>query len=254
VRRLVAALGGALDKIMSDPGAAPPRIKTGSVVVSPGSVLAFDTMREAVAFTMPADAVVPADRRREVRPGIEERWTPIPMNLEHLPTAEVLRLTSTGNIPIGGWRVSYHSTRKGVDFDSMTGDEIRAHIMSLSIAPEDDALYNGFYPTIRGNDVAHHDPTKAGMAAFRGGPTIKGNPAYDAQGRMTHDGTIRGGKEITGGRAEYKRATKGYEQFDKGYFVHVEKIKKAKQAERDLRRDTQLAKIDAKLPRKIGEL
>ncbi len=230
MRKLVGALGTALEHLQSDPGARPASIKTGSVVIAP------------------ATAAVPASRKQQVGPNLEARWTPIAANLEHLSLNELAKVTANGQVPVAGWEVTYHKIRKGVDFESMSGEELRAHVLSLSIAPEDDALYNGYYATIKGNDVAHHDPNASGMAAFQGGRVLRGNAT------ATHDGTIRGGTEIRGGRAEYKRKTKGYEAMDAGYWAHVDRIKAEKAAERQRKTDLELAQIDAKLPRKIGEL
>lgn len=111
-----------------------------------------------------------------------------------------------------------------------------------------DDEYNGFYPTIRGTDAAHWDPTKKGMDAWRGGDVLYGQA--DEQG-VRHPAL---GREVSGGRAEYREATKGYYHFDEGYFRDVEKNKQHLQDKRDAQYELDQEWVDKKFPRKLGEV
>jgi hypothetical protein len=96
-------------------------------------------------------------------------------------------------------------------------EDIQQHILSLQVAPADE-FYNTYYPTIRGNDPVILD-----------GKVLKGEATYNANGRMTHDGTITGGTQMRGGRSEYRRKTKGMVLWDKGVVKEREKAYAAEQ-------------------------
>ena len=67
-----------------------------------------------------------------------------------------------------------------------------------------DEWANGYYETIPGNDPV-----------ILNGEILRGEATYDENGKMTHDGIVRGGTMITGGRRQYRAATKGMVTWDK---------------------------------------
>jgi len=260
--RIVAALASALERLLHDPGREPARLKTGSVIVE------FAEARErklesvvaaslpAPRFTGPNDPERPTDNRRRVNAFVEEVWTAIPFAFEDLSTADLAAAVANGVVPIMGYEVRQVVSHRE-SWVSMNAEQRQEVLQSIGqYHRHEDHVYNGHYPTIRGHDVAHHDPNAVGMAAYQGGNVLRGRPAYDASGKMVHDGTVRGGTEIRGGRAEYRRVLKqkGYEPFDKGYFAHVDRIKADQQAARDAKHKIAQEKADAMLPRKLGEL
>lgn len=259
--RLLGALLEGVDRLSRDPGARHPQLKTGTVIVEMAQEMAavpriaalqaaLETKLARPRYVGAADEIPPIGRTVQVAPWIEERWTAVP---KELTDTELWTVAATGIVPIAGWRVTQHVTLKATWMDMDV--EARAEVlMSINAHVEDDAIYNGYYPTIKGDDVAHHEIGQSGMRAFQGGDVIKGNAKFNAAGDMIHDGTIRGGTEIRGGRAEWRRKTKNYAMFDKGYFKHVERIRAQKQAEREARQQTEIEKVDALLPRRIGEL
>ena len=125
---------------------------------------------------------------------------------------------------------------------TMTGTELREHVLSLQLAPEDDATYNGYYPTLPGNDIAHYDE-RAYDAAHRG-LDVRRNDMAEHQGGAamrkanpdpndpTDDGYVRGGREIRGGRAEHREATKGMIHMGPGFQRDVDRIAAEKEAKR----------------------
>jgi hypothetical protein len=114
------------------------------------------------------------------------------------------------------------------------------HVNNLQFGMPDDN-YNGHYPTLPGNDVAHYNSTGRGMDAFRGGVPLVGDYRYDNQDRIIEERqVIRGGREITGGKAEWREASKGLELFDAGFQGHIEKLKKIKEEEKRKARLIQL--------------
>jgi hypothetical protein len=105
---------------------------------------------------------------------------------------------------------------------------IGEHIMSLHLGMPDDN-YNGYYPTVPGNDIAHHNPGGRGMDAYRGGSELRGSYELDNNDRIIAGReVIRGGTEIRGGKAEYAEKTKGLILWDKGTQRDVDRIKKEK--------------------------
>ncbi len=241
--------------LLHDHGYATPKIKTGQVVIAPQrkppSLAAIIEKQLAperyVAFGIEE---APADRVRVVNDFIEERWTAVPAKVTNM--ADV----ANGVVPIAGFKVTQHVRYQARSFAHMTGDEIREHVMSLQQAPEDDRTYMGYYPTIAGNALAHHDPTKQGMAAYQGGNILRGNASYDRNGRMTHDGIVRQGTEIRGGRAELRRVLKqkNYGEWDTGWHKHAQRIAADNKAEMKARHEVQREIANKKLPQKLGEV
>jgi len=260
LRRLIGALFSALDLGMRDPGTRGVRLKTGSVLVVPGQTVrvTLGSIVEATLaperFVPVGEAVPPAGGTREISRFVEERWVAVPKSLTG-SIVEIALQVSNGVIPIEGYRVTQHVRASTTGFAHLHGEELRQHLLSLGVQTKDDETYSGYYPTIQGNDVAHHDPTQPGMRAFQGGETLKGRPLV-VNGKVVHDGTIRGGTEIRGGRAEYNRVIrqKDYVQFDNGFTRDADRIRAEQKAKREARQAIAVEKRDALLPRKIGEL
>ena len=262
-RKLVGLFLGALESTFHEPGMRPPRIKTGAVEIAP---FAQQTDHErfvaSVAATLAPPRVesitadVPAKRREQISPFVEERWEPVAVSFDpdEVSVEQMAQHLFAGDLPVAHWRVTQHVTIKQ-SWTSLSEVERQEVLQSIGqYHRHEDHIYNGYYPTIRGTDVAHHEPGQPGMKAFQGGRALRGRPSFDADGRMTHDGTIRGGTEIRGGRREYREKTKGYEPMGPGWFAHVERIRAGQQAKRDAEHKTKLEKIDALLPRAIGEV
>jgi hypothetical protein len=126
------------------------------------------------------------------------------------------------------------------------------HIESLMLAPPDE-MYDGYYPTIPGDDIAHINEGAPGMDEHRGGKALFGSTELDNQGRII-DGRheIRGGTEIRGGRAEYRAKTKGMIQWDAGTQRDFDK-QKAREAEaRKARNKDRIARKLAEAPPSLG--
>jgi hypothetical protein len=264
VRRLIGAVATAVELLTRDPGSRGVRLKTGRVIIERSEPRYYATFAEfAEALLAPERFVplgaepVPSGGLREVNQLVEERWTAVPRRLTGSVAEIAKQLADNGGaVPIAGHRVVQSVRVAGKrGFAHLHGEDLRQHLLSIGVQTNDDATYCGYYPTIKGDDVAHHDPTKPGMQAFQGGEALKGRPLV-VNGKVVHDGTIRGGTEIRGGRAEYRRVLhrNGYEAFDNGYWRDVDRIRARLQAERDARHETELARRDALLPRKIGEI
>jgi hypothetical protein len=122
------------------------------------------------------------------------------------------------------------------------------HVESLNLAPPDE-MYDGYYPTLPGSDVAHINQGAPGMDEHRGGRTLYGQPELDNQNRVI-DGRheIRGGTEIRGGRAEWKRKTKGMILWDTGTQADFDKENARKAEERKARNRDRVARKLAEAP------
>jgi hypothetical protein len=126
------------------------------------------------------------------------------------------------------------------------------HITSLMLAPPDE-MYDGYYPTIPGNDVAHINEAAPGMDEHRGGKVLYGNTELDNQDRVI-DGRheIRGGTEIRGGRAEWRRKSKGMIEWDAGTQRDFDKEKARESEARKARNREKIAKKLAEAPPSLG--
>lgn len=260
LRKAAVVIVEGVERLLHDPGAVAPSIKTGQVIVGVERRPArsrFEVLRASVEQALKPDRFVaentldashvPPSRRRAVGPFVEEVWEAVPAALDD---AGMFQVAATGIIPIAGYNVRQVVTLKQT-WDDMSAAQRQETLQSIGqYHRHEDVIYNGYYPTIKGNDVAHHDPDATGMAAFQGGAVIRGNPSADGH----HDGTIRGGTEIRGGKREWREKTKNYYEFGPGYFADVERIKAARQHKLNERHRIELEKIDALLPRKIGEL
>lgn len=122
------------------------------------------------------------------------------------------------------------------------------HVANLQFGMPDDN-YNGHYPTLPGNDVAHYNPNGKGMDAFRGGQPLLGDYRYDNQDRIIEERqVVRGGKEIRGGKAEWRLASKGLELYDRGYQRDIAKIKAREEEKKRAERMVKLEKALNKGP------
>lgn len=260
LRKAAIAVTVGIERLLHDPGATSPAIKTGQVIVGierrPG-MTRIERFRASVEATLkparyvaangPEASHLPASRERVISPFVKEIWETVPLPLDD---AGMWQAAMTGIVPVQGYNVKQVVTIKQ-SWSDMAPAERAEVLQSIGqFHRHEDAIYNGYYPTIKGKDVAHHDTDATGMAAFQGGSVIKGNPSADGQ----HDGTIRGGTEIRGGRREWREKTKHYYEFGPGYWTDIAKIRARQQAERDQKHRVAYEKADALLPRKIGEL
>lgn len=126
------------------------------------------------------------------------------------------------------------------------------HIDSLTLAPPDE-IYNGFYPTLDGNDIAHHNNGARGMDEHREGRALMGSARLDNLNNVVGEAQqIRGGKEIRGGRAEHRRATKGLISWDSGTQGHLDKLKSQEADKRKAKNRERVEKIMAQAPPSAG--
>ena len=215
----------------------------------------------------------PAHRVRQLRFNdgriVYEAWTPVHKSVE---TADELRAASMGRMPIGGWKLTYHvfspqwcdcptATLETVEHTdgsrhmmhpdcgrerkSKVEGSMGDHVLGINFGPPDDYV-NGFYPTLPGDDVVHYNHGKKGMDAHRDGRKL-GNPTVEG-------GFLRGGKEITGGRAEHRRLTKGMTHLGPGYTRDVEKIQADKEAKKKANLRLKVEKAMQLAPRKPFEV
>ncbi|MGB8520791.1 MAG: hypothetical protein WCD38_11580 [Candidatus Tumulicola sp.] len=239
-----ALVRGVEHALLHDYGYTSPKIKTGQVVLAPTR---RKTLAAAIAKHLAPERFVaygaeqaPASRVREVNDYIEERWLAVPAPVRSM--ADV----ANGVVPIAGWTVTQHVRYAPQPLNDMAPDELREKLCSISVQTNDDATYAGHYPTIPGRDVAHYDDSKQGMAAYQGGAVLRG------EATATSDGIIRGGREIRGGRTEWRKAMKetNCEIWDKGWFKHADRIKAEKAYERKKKHDVRVEMKVKKLPMK----
>jgi hypothetical protein len=91
----------------------------------------------------------------------------------------------------------------------VSAEQFQEIAQSLQIQASDE-FYNGIMETVPGNDPIVLD-----------GEVLRGEATYDADGKMTHDGIVRG-TVITRGRSEYNERTKGMVTWDKGFLAQRE--------------------------------
>jgi hypothetical protein len=202
---------------------------------------------------------VPISRVRQVSRYVEEHYAPVYESPEGKTYAQVM---ATGPV-LTGWNISQAPRAPHCDclhakheWDGselvhracgrarrhMSNAEFVEHIQTLQFAPTDE-IYNRYYETIPGNDPV-----------LINGKVLKGEAKYDAAGKMVHDGTIRGGTRITGGRAEYNHKTKGMVHWDKGVVKEREKAYAASQKKWIDGIRPRIEAMSRLLPRKLGEL
>jgi hypothetical protein len=193
----------------------------------------------APRFVRADEADAPANRVRQVSAFVAERWAPVYAKTESMDLVEILRASET----LIGWQVTQHvhsahcdctHARFEIESDGrmvhhacgrarkpISAEAFNEIVKSMQVQSTDD-FYNGVYETIPGNDPIVLE-----------GELLCGQPTYDSEGRMTHDGIIRG-TMIKGGRREYRERTKGFVHWDKG-FLEQRKIALAEEASRPVR-------------------
>ena len=203
---------------------------------------------------------IPKSRMRVATQYVEEHFTPVYDTARFSGMAEAIRANTT----VIGWWVEERARTPYCDcmqahLEMQDGKLVHAacgrarahiddaefveHIQRLQFAPSDD-FYNTYYPTIPGNDPVIID-----------GKVLKGAPKYDERGRVVHDGTIRGGTQMRGGRAEYRHRTKGMALWDKGFVKERAAAYKASQDAWIKGVRPRMFKANKQmLPNKIGEL
>lgn len=232
------------------------------------------TTVDAVSLAAPRfeaiGAKVPSDRKRIVSATVEEVWSPVYASVHGDDVASVFRALAGGMPAQTGWVVAQVTrsatcdcpgakmtstdeglvhlacarphTRVGVEHV----EDFAEHIQSLTMVTGDSEIYNGFYGTLPGNDVAHHNADAKGMDRFREGMAIKNTSLVE--------GVLRGGTEIKGGRAEHRRQTKGMIEVGPGYMRDIEKIQAAKKAKKVAENRMKIERIVAQAPIKFNEL
>lgn len=137
---------------------------------------------------------------------------------------------------------------------SRTDGPIDEHVASLQFAPSDE-IYNGYYPTIAGNDIAHYNENAEGMDAHRGGETLYGETGLDNQNRVIEAAQpIRGGTEIRGGRAEHRRLTKDLIAWDSGTQKMLDRHKAEAKAKRREKNTIALEKLLNRAPQTLFQV
>ena len=148
----------------------------------------------------------PPNRVRQVSAYVEEHWSPVFRGTESRDLVEIL-LASQDQI---GWQVTQRESEQSrlARRAHQNAEEFVEVLQSTQIQASDE-FYVGYYETIPGND-----PVILDGEILRGEATYETNPD-GSQGRMTHDGIVRGGTMFYG-RKHYNSATKGFVQWDKG--------------------------------------
>lgn len=243
------------------------RYKTGTVVrewaslpPTPDLIATVQASLPAPRFVAKGEATPPPGMARRLSPYVEERWEAV---LETCPSSNVQEIASFASRGLRtiGYRVSQHVVTQHCDCRNITGVNIQGvHVacgravagevdrqeilQSIGVQANDDATYNGFYPTILGNDVVHANYGAKGMAEHQGGKVLRGE----------HGNVIRGGSEIRGGRAEYKRRTKGYVLWDAGTRKDMARIDAEKKAKKKADTRAFIEREVKKMSPRIGEL
>lgn len=204
----------------------------------------------------------PLHRWRIVDGNVLERWEAIERKVNSRDLATIALIA--GNDRVLGWHVTrlpVPSSAKVARIEvvdgevvcldgfgrrvasrTLEGPELRDHVLSLQLAPEDDATYNGYYPTLPGNDIAHYDERafdaahrgfgvkRSDMAEHQGGEPIR--KVNRDENDPNDDGYLRGGREIRGGRAEHREATKGMIHMGPGFQAHHDRLVRERAAEK----------------------
>jgi hypothetical protein len=159
----------------------------------------FVSMEEAVD--------VPRDRVRQVSAYVEEHWTPKMAATESTDLAVIL-VTSQQQV---GWTVTQRPAASTRARKYQSQEEFEQVIQSAQIQASDD-IYNGYFETIPGNDPC-----------VINGEVLRGQPVYK-DGKMVHDGIVRGGTMIRGGRREYREKTKDMVHWGPGFLEERAKV------------------------------
>jgi hypothetical protein len=215
-------------------------------------------------FVVLGDAEPPEGRRRFLDGNLEQSWTP---EYRHPDKDASFAELARGPQLVGYW-VSYRWRAPYCDCESahfepmFRGAEMkhdlvhrecgraarnkrgnvpmRDHIASLQIQAMSDFDFEGHYPTIPGNDIARFK--KSDKPGKHGN---KGDVVYASDGQP-----LRGGREIIGGRREYREATKDMLQWDNGTQRDIDRAAAA----RKKAKDGEVARVAQKENHKFGRL
>ncbi len=160
---------------------------------------------------------VPKSRVRQVSAFVEEVYAPV----YAVPaTNDLMALAQAAQHPaLTGWKITQRQSASSKA--RLSAEQFMEVAQNCQIQASDE-FYNGPLITVPGNDVMVID-----------GEVLRGTPTYDASGKMTHDGIVRG-TMITRGRTEYNERTKGWAHWDKG-FVKQREAALAEEASRPVR-------------------
>jgi len=134
------------------------------------------------------------------------------------------------------------------------------HVRGVRTQAMSDFEYDAFYATLPGNDLAHMDASKQGMDMWRGGKQLRSRADWGASGENPQylGGSIplRGGKEITGGRREYREHMKAHNMIhvDAGYQRDVDRAKAEREAKQAERLNDIAERAASDLPDRMGEI
>lgn len=178
-------------------------------------------------FVQSENADVPESRTRQISAFLVEQWAPVYKQSDSTNLWDIFRASEE----LVGWNVTQQIRNSHCDCThakmELDGDGRLVHaacgraskrlsqedfeqvIQSMNVIPSDE-FYNGLVETVPGNDPIVLD-----------GEILRGEATYDHEGRMTHDGIVRG-TVITKGRREYNERTKGFVHWDKGFAAQRE--------------------------------
>jgi hypothetical protein len=159
-----------------------------------------------ISRVLTADAEVPSSRVRVISAFVEEHFQPI----YDIPigSTDLAAIAKAAQHPtIIGWKVTQHARKEAQAKAPMSKEEFVEHVQSLHFPEMSDEAYNQYLDFVKGNDPCIVD-----------GNVLRGTPTFDSDGRMTHDGVIRGGTQIRGGKRDYREKTKGYAHVDQGWW------------------------------------
>jgi hypothetical protein len=222
----------------------------------------------------------PEGRKRFLAGNIEEHWHP-----EYAPAesmSEAIRPRLRGWNVTQRWRSPWcdctHATFEPMFIGAnMTHDLVHKgcgrraqnkrgntpmgeHIRSLQFQAMSDEDYNMFYPGLPGNDLIHGDLTKQGLDIWKGGQVWKSRPDWGKDGsnpQYAGDSIeLRGGKEITQGRREYRQHMKEHNMIhvDDGYWPAVERAKVEREAKAEERLNDIAERAASDLPERMGQI
>lgn len=243
------------------------KLKTGTVIQSRSQAPVSRDVLATIQAALPAPRFVRAGTEappdglvRRLSPYVLERWETV---LETCPSSsleEIAAFASRGPRVLG-YRVTQEVQSKTCDCRNQHGvnmqgvhvacgravaqaPEVQEVLLSIGMQTKDDETYNGFYPTLPGSDVAHANYGAKGMAEHQEGKALRGD-----------DGSlVRGGREIRGGRREWKAATKNMVLWDAGTRKHMARLNAEKQAKKKAEDRAFIEREVRKASPRLGEL
>jgi hypothetical protein len=235
--------------------------------------LAFDARNTPAPerFVVAGTEQPPASRCRLVAELVLERWHAV---AAVAPAEASLAEAARAALTVAGWRVTQERIAPYCDCENPTfsaihgfwvhqacdrpvplkhpdesPDEFRQRILSLQVQVDTDTLYEGFYPTIPGNDIIrfdkrklaalrHTDSDRRKMEAWRGNDVLysraddpaNANKAIRPRGapaRPLYKGPatpMRGGTYIKS-RADWRQKTKDMVLYDKGVWNDWDRVR-----------------------------